>query len=102
VAKATLFAPKPVIDPTPAEVGKQLRASPEEWSPEPIHKEMQWYRVDTKGRRTLIKGATNAFYDVTEADEGFQLQFAVTGSKDGYNTKTMYSALTKVVPKPQP
>jgi hypothetical protein len=101
VAKATLFAPKPVIDAAPpAKVGNQLVASAEEWGPAPVDTSlMQWYRVKA-GKRTPVATDSPAFYRLTAADLGYQMQVAVTGTKPGYTTKTMYSALTAVVTQP--
>jgi hypothetical protein len=52
----------------------------------------QWLR-DGKA----ISGATKATYKLTKADKGKKISVKVTGTKDGYTTKTVKSKATKVL-----
>ena len=97
VAKAVLSpAPVPSISSQAPIVGDTVTATAGAWGPDPVTLAYQWYRVQA-GKRTPITDATKTTYDVDAADVGFALQVSVTGTKDGYASRTVPSSLTQAV-----
>jgi hypothetical protein len=85
VAKAVLSpAPVPTISSQTPTVGDTLTATAGAWGPDPVALSYQWYRVQA-GKRTPITDATKTTY------------VSVTGTKDGYASKTVSSTLTTAV-----
>ncbi len=97
VGRATLTpAPVPTVDDPAPKVGGDLVATPGTWGPAPVRLTFQWYRI-MSGKRTAIAGATQERYPVAVDDAKFPLQVGVTGTKDGYFSRTIFSALTAAV-----
>lgn len=95
VAKATITpAPVPTLDATSAVVDTPITATTGVWGPEPVTLSFQWYKVNSKGTSSAIKGATSTTFTPTGAEVGYKLKLKVTGTKPGYTTKGVYSALT--------
>ena len=97
IATATTVAPGvftnskvPVISGKPT-VGTALGASPGTWSPTATYG-YQWFAGSQP-----IAGATAAAYIPTAAELGKKLKVKVTASSPGYTSKTVASAVTKVV-----
>lgn len=100
VAKATISqAPVPTLNVTTPTVEKPILATIGLWGPNPVGLEFGWYRVSSTGKATAIKGADEVVYSPTGSDVGYRLKFRVTGTKSGYTTKSVYSALTGKVAK---
>lgn len=97
VAKGTLSpTPAPTISSSTPTVGDTLTATAGAWGPDPVTLSYQWYRVQA-GKRQPIAEATNTTYDVDATEVGLTLQVSVTGVKDGYASKTVWSTLTTAV-----
>ncbi|MFN8136436.1 MAG: hypothetical protein U0R79_02505 [Propionicimonas sp.] len=95
VAKATITpAPVPTLDATSAVVDTPITATTGVWGPDPVTLSFQWYKVNSKGTSSAIKGATSTTFTPTGAEVGYKLKLKVTGTKPGYTTKGVYSALT--------
>ena len=92
--EALLVAPVPTISGVPtyaASVGaleqEVLTAVPGEWAPAPVELAFVWKRAGV-----AIAGATGATYQVQAADLGKAVTVTVTGTKDGFTTRTVTSA----------
>jgi hypothetical protein len=98
VAKATITpAPVPQLDDTTPTVGELVSATADTWGPAPVSLAYQWYEVNSSGKASAITAATAAAFTPTGAQVGDRLKLKVTGSKAGYTTRTVYSALTATV-----
>ncbi|MEV0894965.1 hypothetical protein [Promicromonospora sp. NPDC050262] len=90
--KAGVFvAPATTITGT-VKVGSTLKAVRGTWTPQPSTVKYQW-----KVGGVAVKGATNYFFKVPASAKGKRVAVVVTGSRTGYTTKTVTSALTSVV-----
>ncbi|WP_415751858.1 hypothetical protein [Knoellia flava] len=67
------------------------------WGPSPVALTYRWSRVSSHGVITPIAGANGRLYRVTNADVGYRLTVAVTGTKVGYTTVSRASAQTSVI-----
>jgi Concanavalin A-like lectin/glucanases superfamily/Putative amidase domain/WD40-like Beta Propeller Repeat len=74
-------------------IGNTVTAEPGEWSPVPTSYSYQWYRC--RSSCTLIAGATEASYLVTEADERDWLQVKVTAT-DEYGSASVSAESERV------
>lgn len=79
-------APEPTISGTP-KLGNTLTAQIAAWAPVAEDFSYQWLRNDQP-----IGGATAATYDLSASDVDRQISVRVTGSKAGYDPKTVKSA----------
>ncbi|MFJ3403155.1 hypothetical protein [Promicromonospora sp. NPDC090134] len=90
--KAGVFvAPATTITGT-VKVGSTLKAVRGTWTPQPSTVKYQW-----KVGGVAVKGATNYYFKVPASAKGKRVAVVVTGSRTGYTTKTVTSALTSVV-----
>ncbi|MFD7308295.1 hypothetical protein [Promicromonospora sp. NPDC059942] len=90
--KAGVFvAPATKITGT-VKVGSTLKAVRGTWTPQPSTVKYQW-----KVGGVAVKGATNYFFKVPASAKGKRVAVVVTGSRTGYTTKTVTSALTSAV-----
>ena len=98
VAKAASTpAPVPDLSPTSPTVGLAITATIGTWGPDPVALAYQWYKVSSSGKSSAIKAARAVVFTPTAAEVGYKLKLKVTGTKAGYNTRTVYSALTAKV-----
>jgi hypothetical protein len=74
-----------------ANVGAKLTAKTGAWTPAPVALSYQWKRSGA-----LIAGATSSTYQLTAADFGKTVKVTVTGTKQGYTTKSLTSATVSV------
>ena len=91
VAPGALTAGKATISGT-ATVGKSLQAQAGTWAPGGTKLAYQWKR-DGK----TIAGATAKTYKLVAADLGKRITVTVTGTRDGYATRSATSAATRAV-----
>ncbi len=90
--KAGAFtAPRPTITGT-AKVGSTLKAVRGTWSPQPSTVRYQW-----KVGGVVVRGADDYWFKVPASAKGKRIAVTVTGSRTGYVTKTVISALTSVI-----
>lgn len=90
--KAGVFvAPATTITGT-VKVGSTLKAVRGTWTPQPSTVKYQW-----KVGGVAVKGATNYYFKVPASAKGKRVAVVVTGSRTGYTTKTVTSALTSAV-----
>ncbi|MFD7308297.1 hypothetical protein [Promicromonospora sp. NPDC059942] len=73
-------------------VGSTLKAVRGTWTPQPSTVKYQW-----KVGGVVVKGATNYFFKVPASAKGKRVAVVVTGSRTGYVTKTVTSALTSAI-----
>ncbi|HAM45273.1 MAG TPA: hypothetical protein DCM67_09690, partial [Propionibacteriaceae bacterium] len=92
VALGTMHGDKPVIVGTVA-IGQTLQVGTGYWAPSPSLS-CQWYRAGY-----AISGATGYTYEVTAADVGKAITVAQTGTATGYQSLTVLSDPTAVVPQ---
>lgn len=91
VVKGELTAPTPVIS-GPAILGNQLSVDAGPWGPGQVDLVLQWYRDGSP-----IVRANGATYLLTAQDVRHTLTVRVTGSRDGYTTRTVESAATPII-----
>ncbi|MGF6834346.1 hypothetical protein QF015_002528 [Paenarthrobacter sp. TE4293] len=91
IAPGTLTTAVPTITGT-AKAGSTLTASSGTWGPAPVTLSYQWYRAGI-----AITGATARTYNLTGTDTGKTLTVRITGTKIGYTTVSVSSAITGVV-----
>lgn len=87
-----------ISDPTPT-VGDSLTASAGTWEPVPVGFTYQWYKVKGSTSTSVSSATSSPTYLVKSSDAGYQLKVKVTGTKDGYNSVSKYSKVTKAVAK---
>ncbi len=93
VQKATLTASIPTLT---SEGVTSLGVFEGSWSPVPRFS-YQWYRVCPGLAPAAIVRATASSYTVGKADNGCRIQAQVTGSLDGYNSRSTMSAASLAV-----
>ncbi len=101
VSAATAAVGYGVISPTPtptitgrATVGSTLRASTRSW-PAGVSLSYRWDRCSAlTSLCSAIPRATKSDYRVTASDRGFTIRVVVTGSRTGYTSVTVMSAVT--------
>ncbi len=101
VSAATAAVGYGVITPTPAPtitgsatVGSTLRASTRSW-PTGVSLSYRWDRCSARTSLcSAIPRATKSDYRVTASDRGFTIRVVVTGSRTGYTSVTVMSAVT--------
>ena len=91
VARGTLVAGIPKISGNPL-VGAKLTVTAGDWGPAPVTIKYQWYR---SGR--AITKATRTSYTLLAADLGSTISVRVSGTKAGYDTKSVTAAATAVI-----
>ncbi len=91
VKAGAFVAPRPTITGT-AKVGSTLKAVRGTWTPQPSTVKYQW-----KVGGVVVRGETDYWFKVPASAKGKRIAVVVTGSKTGYVTKTVTSALTSVV-----
>ncbi|GHH69341.1 hypothetical protein GCM10017772_14150 [Promicromonospora soli] len=91
VKAGAFVAPKPTVTGT-VKVGSTLKAVRGTWTPQPSTVKYQW-----KVGGVAVKGATNYWFKVPTSAKGKRVAVVVTGSRTGYVTKTVTSALTSMV-----
>jgi hypothetical protein len=92
IAKATLTSKTPKVSGT-AKVGTTLTATTGTWSPTPGYS-YQWY-----ANGSAIKGATSSTFVLTKSQVGKAVKVRVTGTLEGYTSKSVYSSTTSKVKK---
>lgn len=91
VVKGHLTAPTPLVSGLTI-VGNKLTADPGEWGPGEVDLVFQWYRDG----KAIIR-ANAASYLLTVQDVRHTLTVRVTGSRDGFNSRTVESAATVTI-----
>jgi hypothetical protein len=91
VVKGHLTAPTPLIS-GPTIVGNRLTADAGEWGPGEVDLVFQWYRDG----KTIVR-ANAASHLLTAQDARHTLTVRVTGSRHGYNSRTVESAATATI-----
>lgn len=88
--------PKPTLSGYPL-VKQKLTATAGAWGPGEVTLSYQWHRQKKDAAAAKIPKANASTYLVTDADVDYQLKVQVTGKKPGYQTKSVYSELSKPV-----
>ena len=91
VGYGTLATKAPTLSSSSVRVGEPVSVNPGTWTPTATFS-YAWYRVNSKGKATLIKGATKDSYTPVAADRGNRLRVKVTGKATGYKTASRTSS----------
>ena len=91
VGYGTLATKAPKLGGGTPRVGQPVTVDPGAWVPAATFS-YAWYRVNSKGKATAIKGATTDTYTPTAADRGNRLRVKVTGRAAGYKAASRTSS----------